>query len=311
MSDVLSIAILLLALAGDRWLGEPPNRFHPVAWMGQCIASVRRRVPRVGETQRFICGAALVGGGAILLAILGWWIERVCLQLPLVLAVAAQAAVLKTTFAVGSLARAAASVRDALLQGDVLQARRQVAFHLVSRDVSQLNPTQLSAATIESVAENTSDSVIAPLFYFAVAGLPGALVYRFVNTCDAMLGYRSKELQWFGKPAARADDLLNLVPSRLTAVLMLSVGCLRSRRAASAIGVWFRDHRLTASPNAGHPMSAAAGVLGVALEKHGHYLLGAGQPTPTPETIDRSIRLMWQTIAGGVAVVIAVLLIRG
>lgn len=310
MNEVTAISVLMIAVAGDRWLGEPPNRFHPVAWMGHLIAFVRRHTPAAGNATRFCCGAMLVFGGAILIGTFGWWLEQFCLQIPVPLAVLAQAVVLKSTFAVRSLSGAATSVSRALRCDDVPEARCQVAYHLVSRDVSQLDASQLSAATIESVAENTSDSVIAPLFYFAIAGIPGALIYRFVNTCDAMLGYRTEELQWLGKPAARLDDLLNLVPSRITALLMLIAGAGRGRWR-DATSVWWIDHRLTSSPNAGHPMSAAAGVLGVALEKKDHYLIGAGQPKPSVDTIEKSIRLLWITAFAGVALFIAILFGKG
>jgi adenosylcobinamide-phosphate synthase len=197
--------------------------------------------------------------------------------------------------------------------GDIPLARQQVAFHLVSRDVSSLEASDLSAATIESVAENSSDSIVAPLLYFAIAGLPGALVYRFVNTCDAMLGYRTNELEWFGKSAARFDDLLNLLPSRLTAAIMLLAGACWGTASGvrRACLVWWRDHTLTASPNAGHPMSAAAGVLGVQLEKQGHYRLGADLPRPSASTIFHSIKLLWITAVIAVAILSAATWMRG
>ena len=308
MIDISFAEVVALAFIGDIVFGDPPNRFHPVAWMGNAISLVRRLVPSYGESIRFFSGLALVCIGVLFVGFIGWFIQRACLLCPVYVSVLVQALVLKCTFTVSSLSKAAKSVGTALRKADIQNARQQVEYHLVSRDVSNLDASKLAAATIESVAENTSDSVIAPLFFFAIAGLPGALVYRFVNTCDAMLGYHTPELEWFGKAAARADDLLNLLPSRITAVLMLAVGAIRTGQFRSSVGIWMRDHRLTASPNAGHPMSAAAGVLGVVLEKEGHYILGAGQSSPNAETIEQSIRMLWDTsVVGGLFLVAGVL----
>ena len=308
MIDISIVEVIALAFIGDIVFGDPPNRFHPVAWMGNAISLVRRSVSASGESIRFLSGLALVCSGIVFVGFIGWLIQRACLVCPVYVSVLVQAVVLKCTFTVSSLSKAATSVCTALRKADIQTARQQVAYHLVSRDVSKLDASKLAAATVESVAENTSDSVIAPLFFFAIAGLPGALVYRFVNTCDAMIGYRTSDLEWFGKAAARTDDLLNLLPSRITAVLMLVVGAVRTGRFHSSVGIWLRDHRLTASPNAGHPMSAAAGVLGVVLEKEEHYILGAGQSSPNAETIEQSIRMLWDTsVVGGLLLVAGVL----
>ena len=153
------------------------------------------------------------------------------------------------------------------------------------------------------MAENASDSVVAPLLYYALAGLPGALAYRFVNTADALVGYRDQRHEWLGWPAARLDDLLNLVPARLTAVLMMLAAPLVGGSPARGWGIWWRDARLTASPNAGHPMSVAAGVLGVELEKAGHYRLGSGLAVATPRDISRAVRLLYATVGCLVALI--------
>ncbi|MFY8200251.1 MAG: cobalamin biosynthesis protein [Pirellula staleyi] len=299
MVDSVAATAVIVAVCVDLVFGDPPNRYHPVVAMGNFIGAMRRLANEKSEAIRFGIGIlCLVIGSALFIAI-GWGVERFSQELPFVLAVLLQALVLKTTFSIRSLASAGRSVAEALQIGDLGLARQRVAYHLVSRDVSQLDEAELSAAAIESVAENTSDSLIAPIFYYAIAGLPGALVYRFVNTNDAMLGYRTKELEWLGKPAARLDDLLNLIPARLTALIMLIVGRVDNESRRSAFAVWFRDHRLTASPNAGHPMSAAAGLLGVVLEKRDHYRLGAGLPQPTVRSIDAVIKLLYRTSLAG------------
>jgi adenosylcobinamide-phosphate synthase len=189
---------------------------------------------------------------------------------------------LKSTFALRALAEAARHVERALEEGALEQARFRLRS-LCSRDPSALEPRQLVAATIESVAENASDSVVAPLFYYALFGIPGALFYRAVNTLDAMIGYHGK-YEYLGKASARLDDALNFVPARLTAFLLLFAGWLRGRPTRSGWSVWRRDAHLTESPNAGRPMAVMAGLLGVQLEKMGHYRLG--DPTE-PLSVDK------------------------
>lgn len=309
MSNETLAIVLVLAFAIDVVAGDPPNRFHPVAWMGNAIARARRSAPKQGNGKRFVYGGLFLAIGISSVGAIGWAIDRGCGKLPVAIAVVAQALVLKSTFSVRSLSRAGRAVAEPLRRGDLIAARYQVAYHLVSRDVSQLDAADLSAATIESIAENTSDSVVAPLFFFAIAGLPGAMVYRFVNTCDAMLGYRTPELEWLGKTSARVDDLLNLIPARMTAIVMVVFGGCYERNLGAAFRIWWRDRKLTASPNAGNPMSAAAGVLGVSLEKKGHYLLGAGLRLPGVNDIERSIGLLWVTAVVSLAVVIGLRLI--
>lgn len=311
MTEVTAAGALLLAFVGDAMFGDPPNRLHLVAWMGRWIAWARRRSTSRNHSVRFLVGGLVVGIGATVVAVAGVWIEIVCRECPWWAAVLIQGVVLKYTFSVRCLGGAAKQVHAALQANDLAQARGLIAYHLVSRDVTELDASQISAATIESVAENTSDSVVAPLFYFLIAGLPGALVYRFVNTCDAMLGYRTEELEWFGKPAARIDDVLNYIPARITAVLMLIPYGMFAGRLHSATAIWLRDRGLTASPNAGQPMSAAAGVLGISLEKQDHYLLGSGQPLPNGDSIRQSVRLLRSTSFAAVILFTVVLVLRG
>ena len=293
----IPLAVILVAMLFDMFLGDPPNRFHPVAWMGNWIAFGRRNAPKTGRFFPFLYGLLLIAGSVVVMSCIGYLLQVGCQTLPVALNVVVQAAILNCAFSARSLSTAANQVFAALKVGNIALGRHEVSYHLVSRDTSQLNEAQLAAATIESVAENTSDSVVAPLLFYSLAGLPGALVYRFVNTSDAMLGYRTAELEWLGKSAARLDDVLNWIPARITAILILVAALfskgMRRRTLASGFRVWWRDHSKTASPNAGHPMSAAAGVLGVELEKVGHYRLGEGQPLPSYNSIPESIQLLW------------------
>lgn len=283
---------IILALVLDLALGDPANRFHPVAWMGTAIGAARRRAPDEGWLAQLSYGALLVAGGAAITAGLGRFFGGAVARLPAPLGLLAEAMLLKMTFSLRGLSTAAEEIESALETQDLPEARRLLAWHLVSRDTTTLNESQVAAATIESVAENTSDGVLAPLFYYILGGLPGALTYRFINTSDAMLGYRDPAHQWLGKAPARLDDLANLLPARITAALTILAAVLAGENPGGAWQVWQRDAGKTASPNAGHPMSAIAGALDVELEKVGHYRLGAGGRSPAPGDIKRAVCLM-------------------
>ena len=211
-------ATIILALLIDYWLGDPPNRFHPVAYMGRAIEWAERRAPPPRHRwHQFSYGAGLVLGGAWSVFRLGRLAELVISRLPILPGWLAEAILLKTVISLSGLLRAAGQIRRALEMNDVPEARRLTSWHLVSRDTSQLTASQVAAATIESLAENASDGIVAPLCYYTLGGLPAALAYRFVSTCDSMLGYHDPVHEWLGKASARLDDLINLVPARLTA----------------------------------------------------------------------------------------------
>ena len=298
----------VVALLLDAWLGDPPSRFHPVAWMGRWIGVIRQGAPQGSAAASLVYGAVTTGASAGLLGLGGYWLAR---QLRVRrYGWLFEAAVLSLLLAWRGLMRAGEAVARNLDQDNLAAARHQLGWHLVSRDVSQLDGSLVAAATIESLAENSSDSVVAPLFWFGVGGLPGALVYRFLNTADALLGYRDPEREWLGKSAARLDDIANLIPARLTALLIIASASIAGGRSCRAWRVWKRDACKTAIPNAGHPMSAAAGALGVVLEKTGHYRLGEGLAGATAEDIRRGKRLFSGSILLGLLGVAAAVLIR-
>lgn len=288
MSSNQRLAVMLLALGIDLTLGEPPNRFHPVAWMGNLIQFARRHRPHNHPLSELAYGALVAVGGSLCTAGVGSLVQRLLLKLPAPAQIIGTTALLKTTFSVRGLDQAARQVQVALQVGDLITARRLLGWSLVSRDTSRLEESQVASAVIESVAENASDSLIAPLFYYMLGGLPLALVYRFANTADAMLGYHTPEFEWLGKIPARLDDLLNLLPSRMTAWLIVLAAPLAGGKPRQAVQTMQREAGYTASPNAGYPMSAMAGALGVELEKTAHYRLGAGGRKPTSADIRRS-----------------------
>ena len=288
---------MVFAFAIDAAFGEPPDLLHPVVWMGSAIARGRDWALGGGRAAQFLRGALVALAVPALSALAAYGVSAAAARTLVPIAVTALA--LKPLFAVRALRDAAFLVRDALEADDLYGARAALAS-LCSRDASALDAEALAAATIESVAENASDSVIAPLLYFACLGLPGAAFYRAANTLDAMMGYRG-ELEWAGKAGARLDDALNFVPARVTALLLLGAGGLAGADPRRGLAVLLRDGGRTASPNAGRPMAAMAGLLGVRLFKHGHYELGDATRPVLPADITRAWRIAWLASVGAVA----------
>lgn len=263
---------LVVALLVDRLWGEPPAWAHPVVGMGRFLGLFQ--LTRLPAALGFVAGALAWLVGAALVVGLALWLEGwvlLALQpwlspLRLVAAALLIGLLLKPLLAWRMLADEALAVEAAL--GESLAAGRAQLARLVSRDTTALTETEVREAALESLAENLNDSVIAPLFWFAIAGLPGAALYRFANTADAMWGYRDAR-EWCGKWAARADDVLSWLPARLTALLLLPPSLARLLREA----------RRTPSPNSGWPMAALALRLDRRLGKPGVYTLHApGQP---------------------------------
>jgi adenosylcobinamide-phosphate synthase len=303
--------IPLFALLFDLVLGDPPNRFHPTAWMGSLIRSLLRFRPRGNSFAELLYGILIVLMGISVTTSIGFGIQYITSFLPLWAEVLLQALFLKLTISLRGLDRAAREVQTALQNNNLREARRLLSWHLVSRDTSHLNESQVSAAAIESVAENTSDGIIAPLFFFAIGGLPGAFAYRFVNTADSMLGYRDVEREWLGKFSARFDDLLNFIPARLTGLFIVLAAPLCGASLTNAWKIMWRDSRVTASPNAGVPMSAMAGVLGVRLEKVDHYQLGKGLRPSSVKDMLRARRILYMSILLNALVLLLVSLYVG
>ncbi|HOB67234.1 adenosylcobinamide-phosphate synthase CbiB [Ottowia sp.] len=265
-----------LAIAIDRLLGEPALRWHPVAWMGRWLAWAGERLapragaPRVLSDARVFWFAALSWcGAAAAIFAAAWLLQAWVLSQPAWLAALALGLFLKPLLSWAMLHDEVLGVERAL--GESLDAGRAQLARLVSRDVRELSPHQVRESAIESLAENLNDSVVAPLFWFVLLGLPGAALFRFANTADAMWGYRGerggRDWTWAGKWAARADDVLAWVPARITAALIALLG------GAQGPGRLAAEATRTPSPNGGWPMAAMAIALGVHLRKPGVYTL--------------------------------------
>jgi len=295
----LAAGYALDALFGD------PRRFHPVAGYGRFAAALERRLYRP-DTRAGVAYTAVAAGVPILAGVAAAAATR---RRP----IARSALVAAATWAVlggRSLRREAAVIGGALRRGDLPAARRRLG-HLCGRDSTTLDEPELARAVVESVAENTSDAVVAPLFWGAVAGVPGLLGYRAANTLDAMVGHRSPRYRRFGAPAARLDDVLNLIPSRLTALLTIAAAPLVHGDQRRAWRVWRRDRHDHPSPNAGQCESAMAGALGVRLGGRNVYsgrvevrpLLGDG-PRPDAGHVRRAAHLSRYVSLGAIALAV-------
>ncbi len=316
MGFTTAVIALLSALAVDRWWGEPRERLHPVVWMGHYLVWAGRRVapgvPHDGADWRaFWAGGLAWSLGVWVVLLVSHVLVGLSLALPLLLPTDLQwlwqlaaglllGLLLKPLLAWRMLHDEFAGVEQALTQS--LDAGRAQLARLVSRDVTRLSESQVRESAIESLAENLNDSLVAPLFWFVLLGLPGAAVYRFANTADAMWGYRGlrggRYWEWAGKWAARADDVLSWVPARITAALLALVGAGKG---------WYGPARLraeagrTPSPNSGWPMAAMALALGVRLGKPGVYTLNAAGRAPEPADTRRARTLAARTVMASAA----------
>ncbi|GAA2711590.1 cobalamin biosynthesis protein [Micromonospora olivasterospora] len=288
---VANSAGLVAGYALDLLLGDP-RRWHPVAGFGRAARALERRVYRPERTAGAVFTALAVG-----VPVLVGTGAAVATRRHPVGRAALVAAGTWTVLGGRTLRREAGLMGRALRGGDLPAARGRLG-HLCGRDPSTLDEPELARATVESVAENTSDAVVAPLFWGAVAGLPGLLGYRAANTLDAMVGHRSPRYARFGTPAARLDDLLNLVPARLTGLLTIVAAPVARGDRARAWRVWRRDRNDHPSPNAGQCEAAMAGALGVRLGGRNVYFgrsevrpfLGDG-PRPEARHLKRAARI--------------------
>ncbi|MEU4811963.1 cobalamin biosynthesis protein [Nocardia fluminea] len=300
---------LVLGFVLDRVFGDP-RRWHPVAGFGTAAAALEARTyaddRRAGVVHEVIAVGSVVGigalatrrggaGGAVLLTALATW----------------------TALGGRSLVRAGHAMADRLDAGDLVGARALLPS-LCGRDPSVLDAEGLARAALESIAENTSDAAVAPLLWGAVAGVPGVLGYRAVNTLDAMIGYRNERYERFGWAAARTDDVANVVPARVTGVLTAVLAPLVGGTARASLRAWRRDAGSHPSPNAGVVEASMAGALGVRLGgrtqyRHGIEMrpgLGDG-PAPNAADLRRAVRMSEGVQVGAVVVAGVIARIRG
>jgi adenosylcobinamide-phosphate synthase len=262
-------AILASALLLDLMLGDPRWLPHPVVIIGRLITALESVLTRITPHKKLagILLLLLTAGSAGTAA---WLLIRGSYLLHPLAGFLASAGISYTCLATRSLHRESALVADALAAGNIAEARRWLAY-IVGRDTDALDESEIWRALIETVAENTSDGIIAPLFWLTLAGPVGGMVYKAVSTLDSMVGYRNQRYLEFGWASARMDDLLNFVPARLTALLMILAAPLAGLSPKGALAVTRRDRLKHPSPNSGHPEAAAAGALGVRLGGSASY----------------------------------------
>jgi adenosylcobinamide-phosphate synthase len=311
-----TLGIVLAAMLLDAVIGDPPALWrwlpHPVVLFGRLIGALERALNQASMRRAkgvmaiivvvFIAGLV---GGAISSALMpfdwGWIVE---------------ATVMSILIAQKSLLQHVRAVVEPLAHHDLSGARTALA-RIVGRDVSVLDEAGVARAGIETLAENASDGVIAPIFWAALFGLPGIMIYKAVNTADSMIGHRDERYAEFGWAAARLDDLLNLIPARLTGLLICVAALVTPGAfATGALRIMLRDARKHASPNSGFPEAAAAGALGLRLggprvydaERDDAPWMGDGRSDATAADMERAIKLL---IVGFVSAGLTILILWG
>jgi len=291
-----SIVIIAFALGLDFVFGDPKSRYHPTAWIGTLIAMLtplaKNKNAYVEKLGGIFVVAITVGVVVTLLLILDTGISLLTTNwLVIVVSVVVGTILLKTTIAIRGMERYALAVVDSLDQDNLDSARANLAM-IVKRNTKNLDKNHVISGVLESISENTVDGITGPLFYYALFGLPGAFVYRIINTADSMVGYKTdifKNVGWF---AATCDTILNYIPSRLTGLIMIISAAILQNNWKESYKIMIRDGNKTESPNAGYPMAALAGALETKFEKINHYKLGDGDITLTKEHVNSALTMM-------------------
>jgi adenosylcobinamide-phosphate synthase len=289
------------AYVADLLCGDPEWFPHPVRLIGRLTAGGEALAePGRGSARRnLIAGAVVtvvvvaltVASTVVVITAARWLHPSLGLTTDVILA--------WTALATGSLLAEARQILRALDDDDLVRARQRLA-RIVGRDTDTLPEAEVSRALIETLAESTCDGIVAPLCYLAVGGLPAALAYKAINTLDSVIGHREPPYTYFGRSAARLDDVANVIPARLAALAIVLAATVAGGHGAAALRVWWRDHNHHDSPNAGHPEAAMAGALDITLGglnmydglPHRKPLLGAGAAPPTRESARRACRIV-------------------
>ena len=293
---VESIIIIFFALALDFTLGDPKNKFHPTAWIGFMIAKFTPHLKNSSDNLEKLGGVVLIILSSpivvSLIKFLAFGINLISIDsLSILISVIVGGILLKTTIAIKGMEKHALAVVTSLENENISSARDHLS-KIVKRNTKDLDKNHVFSGVIESISENTVDGITGPLFYFGLFGLPGAFVYRVVNTADSMIGYRTnifKDIGWF---AATCDKILNYLPSRLTGFVMIFSAMILGNDWRQSYKIMIRDGTKTESPNAGYPMAAIAGALGTKFEKINYYSLGDGKITFSKEHVKSAISLM-------------------
>ena len=298
---IFHLIAITIAFALDRIVGDPPNWPHPVRWIGSMIGFLEKRLNRGGR--RRLKGILMSAAVLAVAAGAAWGLAAAFYAVHPVAGVMAEAMMISSAIAGKSLKEAGLDVLRPLQAGDLQEARTKLSY-IVGRDTDSLSEGEIVRGTVETIAENTSDGVTAPLFWALIGGAPLAIMYRAANTCDSMVGYKNEKYGEFGFFSARLDDWLNIVPSRLTGLLMLLSMRPRKTKWTAASRIWRRDAPKHPSPNSGWCEAAAAAVLGIQLGGVNTYKgevsvrarMGDPEARLTPLHIRDSILLMERTV---------------
>ena len=274
----------VLAVAFDLCFGEPAADLHPVVWIGRLIMLLERLASR---RFKYAWGFLLAFVTVMATVLIGCGLSWLAYQASPLLGLLVTAYLIKSTFSLSFLWRVSREIYDDLKAGKLDAARAKLPA-LVGRDVSRLDADQMASCVIESLGESFVDGIMAPLLYFAVFGLPGALAYRAINTLDSMVGYKDEKHRQIGFASAKADDLLNFIPARL-AVPLMAIAAPLVGDPVTAASMAVRDGGKPPSVNSGYPMAAFAGALGLRLEKLNYYVLGEGLRPCVPDDVLRAI----------------------
>lgn len=289
--------LIAAAILVDRVIGDPRSCPHPVQLLGWLISQFERSWNRGSARARLVKGFCLVTLVTITTAGISWaleqWLSQTYLGLVLLIWL------MSTTLAVNSLCRHALQVYTPLVAKDLDRARHYTSY-IVGRDTECLTASEIIRAVVETIAENTSDGITAPMFYLLLFGLPGAMTYKAINTLDSMLGYKDERFLYFGRAAAKLDDIANYLPARLSALLLIPVAKILNYDATSAWRYSWRDAKKHQSPNSGWLEAGFAGALGVQLGGLNYYQgvaewrapLGEPRQDLSPQHILDSLRLM-------------------
>ncbi len=295
-----------LALILDTLIGDPRTGWHPVVLIGNLIAALEKRLldPAAAPDAKRRAGLVLVLAVLAVSFTLSWLALAALAALHPLAALGGGALLLSFAITPRSLAEAGREIQALLEAGDLDEARRKVGW-IVGRDTAALDAAEITRATVETVAENITDGIIAPLFYAALGGAPLAVLYRAVNTLDSMVGYKNDKYRDFGLVAARTDDVFNYIPARITGVLIIAASFLTGRDARGAARAIRRDAAKHPSPNSGIPEAGVAGALGVRLGGLNYYggvpslraTMGEPRRQLAPGDIARTVRMMYTATA--------------
>lgn len=310
-----SIMVIFFALAIDFTLGDPKNKFHPTAWIGSLIAKLVPSLKNSSDNLEKLGGIILIlilsTVVISLLSLLDAGINLISIDyLSAIVSIIIGGILLKTTIAIKGMEKHALAVVSSLENNNMTSARDNLSM-IVKRNTKDLDRNHVLSGVVESISENTVDGITGPIFYFGLFGLPGAFVYRVINTADSMIAYKTnifKNIGWF---TANCDKILNYIPSRLTGLVMILSSMILGNDWKKSYKIMMRDGRKTQSPNAGYPMAAIAGALGTKFEKIDHYSLGDGEVSFSSEHVKSAIALMKVTsiIFCGIIVVPIILLL--